>query len=207
MKRSIRSILAFLLVVLSICAFPMATASADGYRYPAEQYYEENTSLTKGFAVQVSASKDYSSAVSRRNSMLRQGYDAYTYYVNGWYRTMCGKFRNTEAANHYRDHICSHTDRSDAYLTNVYLPEAAYNEFEMIYMTDPYNTQGQPYTAWEAPTGAFYDGNNAASTRLVYTVQISAGTNFTRQEQHRDSLNAMGFDAFVYKYNGNYKPL
>lgn len=207
MRHGIRSVLALLLALLTVCSIPLVTASADGYRYPEDQYFTEDTSLTKGYAVQVSAAKDYASAVKRRNSMLEKGYDAYTYYVNGFYRTMCGKFRNYEEANHYRDHICSHTDRSDAYLTNVYLPEWAYNQFEMIYMTDPFNTQGQPYTAWEKPTGAFYDGDSAAGTKLVYTVQISAGTNFSRQEQHRDSLNALGFDAFVYKKNGNYKTM
>ncbi|MBR3475525.1 MAG: SPOR domain-containing protein [Oscillospiraceae bacterium] len=207
MRHSIRSILAFLLVLVTIGTIPMLSAIADNYRYPADQYFAEDTSLTKGYAVQISASKDYASAVKRRNSMLERGYDGYIYYVNGVYRTMCGKFRSTEEANHYRDYICSHTDRSDAYLTNVYLPEWAYNQFQNIYMTDPYNTQGQPYTSWEKPTGAYYDANNAASTKQVYTVQISAGTNFDRQEQHRDSLNALGFDAFVYKKNGTYRTM
>ena len=207
MRNRLRSAIAFLMVLLTICSFPFVTALAADYRYPADQYFTENTSLTKGFAVQVSAAKDYESAVKRRNSMLERGYDAYIYYVNGFYRTMCGKFRSTAVAEHYRDYICSHTDRSDAYLTNVYLPEWAYTEFETIYATDPYNSSAQPFTDWEEPTGPYYSADKAATSKTVYTVQISAGTNFKRQEQHRDSLSAMGFDSFVYKKDGSYKTM
>ena len=206
MRHIMRKALALLLAILclgSLCA----AAAADDTRYPADQYFEADSSLTKGFTVQISAYGDKASAVKRRDSMLEKGYDSYIYLVDGKYRVMCGKFRTTEAAKHYRDHICSHTDRDSAYLTNVYLPEWAYTEFEKIYQTDPFNTQGQPYTAWEKPTGPYYDGDSAGSTQTVYTVQISAGTNFRRQEEHRDSLMAMGFDAFVYKRSGGYKTM
>lgn len=206
MKHILRRGLALLLAVLcfgSLCA----VAAADTYRYPADQYFEADTSLTKGFTVQVSALADYESAVKRRDSMLEKGYDSFIYLVDGKYRVMCGKFRTTEAGKHYRDHICSHTDRESAYLTNIYLPEWAYNEFEKIYQTDPFNTQGQPYTAWEKPSGPYYDGDSALTTQTVYTVQISAGTNFRREEEHRDALIARGFDAFVYKSGGSYKAM
>lgn len=204
MKNNFRRFLAVLLTALTLCSFSAAAEAAD-YRYPSDQYFEADTSLTKGYAVQISASKDYNGAVKRRDKMLALGYDCYIYYLDSNYRIMCGKFRDTGAAEHYMDHICANTDRDHAYLTNVYLPDWAYEEFASIFKTDPFNTQGQPFTAWEDPTGPFYDSNQAASTKTVFTVQVSAGTEFYREEAHRDALIACGYDSFVYKYDGSYK--
>lgn len=206
MRHCYQRILAFFLAVLILAAFP-ATASADSARYPADQYFEEDSSLTWGYTVQVSASKDYSGARTRCNQMLQKGYDSYLYYVDEYYRVMCGKFHSSEEADHYRDHICSNTDRERAYVTSVYLPDWAYRDFYNIYQSDPYNNQGESYTAWEQPTGPYYDGNLAASTKTVYTVQISAGSSFSGEEAHRDELIAFGFDAFVYKSAGRYRAM
>jgi len=198
-----KRLLALTLGFLALISLP-AEARAAGSRYPDNQLFEEDSSLTKGTTVQVSASKDLEGAKKRRSQMLEAGYDCFLYYEGSYYRVMCGKFHSSEPAKHYRDHICSHTDREQAYLTNVYLPDWAYQEFEDIYRTDPFNTQGQGYTAWEKPSGPYYDGDSASGTRKVYTVQVSHGTNFRRQEEHRDELIAAGFDAFVYKHSGSY---
>ncbi len=206
MGRLWRRLLAWMLAALSLAAVP-AAARAEGSRYPENQYFEEDTSLTKGTTVQVSASKDLEGAKRRQSQMLDAGYDCFLYYEGSNYRVMCGKFRSSAAATHYRDHICSHTDRDQAYLTNVYLPDWAYKEFEGIFKTDPFNTSTQAYTAWEKPTGPYYDGDRTGETRTVYAVQVSYGTNFQRQEEHRDALIAAGFDAFVYKHNGSYASL
>ena len=206
MKHSFRRILALLLALMTLAAFP-AFAFADSARYPSDQYFEEDGSLTWGYAVQISASKDYDGARTRRDQMLRKGYDSYLYFADPYYRVMCGKFLSSVEADHYRDHICSHTDRDRAYVTSVALPDWAFQEFDRIYQSDPYNTQDEPYTSWEQPTGPYYDGNIAASTKTVYTVQISAGSSFRGEETHRDELIALGFDAFVYKTGGNYLAL
>ena len=206
MKHSFRRILALLLALMTLAAFP-AFAFADSARYPSDQYFEEDGSLTWGYAVQISASKDYDGAKTRRDQMLRKGYDSYLYFADPYYRVMCGKFLSSVEADHYRDHICSHTDRDRAYVTSVALPDWAFQEFDRIYQSDPYNTQDEPYTSWEQPTGPYYDGNIAASTKTVYTVQISAGSSFRGEETHRDELIALGFDAFVYKTGGNYLAL
>lgn len=203
MSKLLRRLLALALAAVTVCALP-AAAWAAGSGYPSNQYFEEDTGLTKGTTVQVSASQDLHGAEKTRQKMLDAGYDCFVYFEGSHYRVMCGKFRSSADANHYRDHICSHTDRDHAYLTNVYLPEWAYKEFEKLYETDPFNTQNQGYTAWEKPSGPFYDGDSADGTRTVYTVQVSHGTNFHRQEEHRDELIAAGFDAFVYKHNGSY---
>jgi hypothetical protein len=199
LRRSLCLLLA-LLCVVSVCA----VAAADDSRYPAGQYFEADTGLTKGFTVQVSSADDLQSAEARRDAMLALGYDSYIYHVDGKYRTMCGKFRTTEGAKQYRDHICAHTDRTGAYLTNVYLPDWAYTEFGKLFQTDPINTQGQPYANPEQTTGPFYDGDGAGDTRTVYTVQLSSGNKVTREEEHRDALIAQGFDAFVYRRGGGY---
>ncbi len=206
MKHSFRRLLALFLAVMTLAAFP-ALAHADSTRYPSDQYFEEDGRLTWGYAVQISASKDYDGARTRRDQMLRKGYDSYLYFADPYYRVMCGKFLSSVEADHYRDHICSHTDRDRAYVTSVALPDWAFQEFDRIYQSDPYNTQDEPYTSWEQPTGPYYDGNIAASTKTVYTVQISAGSSFRGEETHRDELIALGFDAFVYKTGGNYLAL
>ncbi len=203
MEHRARRLLALFLMILCLGACSAAVL-ADGTRYPADQYFEKNTDLTKGVGVQIVAYKDLNAARTLRDKMLELGYDCYIYHQDDHYRLMCGKFRDSETAKHYRDYICSHTDRTGAYLTNVYLPEWAYVEFEQIYATDPFNTQGEPFTAWEKPTGPYYDGDSAAETRLVYTVQFSSGTSFPDQERNRDRMTAQGFDSFVLKYNGEY---
>lgn len=206
MRPCFRRALALLLAVLTLASLS-AAAFADGAAYPADQYFEQDSSLTWGYTVQVTASKDYNGARSRCNQMLNKGYDSYLYHVDEYYRVMCGKFYSSEEADHYRDHICSNTDRTRAYVTNVYLPDWAYQEFYRIYQYDPYNNQGDPYTPWEQASGPFYDGNIAASTKTVYTVQISAGSSFSGEEAHRDELMALGFDAFVYKTGGGYRAM
>ena len=47
--------MALALALLTVCALP-AAAWAAGSGYPSDQYFEEDTSLTKGTTVQVSAS-------------------------------------------------------------------------------------------------------------------------------------------------------
>ncbi len=71
----IRRLLVFPLLfalVLSLC--PAALAS-----FAEEQYYEENTGLTWVCTVQVSAGKNWSGAVRRRDQILSAGYDGFIY--------------------------------------------------------------------------------------------------------------------------------
>ena len=203
MSRFWRRLPALLLAVLILAALPGA-AWAAGFRYPDNQYFEEDSSLIKGITVQVAAFKDLEDAKQNQSRMLEAGYDCFLYFEGNSYRVMCGKFRSSAAAAGYRDSIRSNTDREQAYLTNVYLPEWAFREFEEIYRTDPLNSSTQAYTAGGKATGPYYDGDGAGERRSVYTVQLSRGSDLHEQEERRDGLIAAGFDAFVYKRGGGY---
>ena len=207
MKTAFRRLIVLLLALLTLASLPVTALAQSNYRYPSDQYFVMDESQTKGFTVQVSSSANYSGSCKNRDKMLAQGYDSFVYEANGQYRVMCGKFRTQDEAIHYKESICSNTDRKKAYVTNLYVPDWAYTEFAEIYSTDPLNNQGEGYTAWEQPSGPYYDGDQAGSTRLVYTVQFSSGTSFHGSEQHRDDMIAQGFDAFVYKKNGKYRTL
>ena len=207
MKMTIRRLLALLLAVATLAALP-AAAEADGEtRYPADQYFVKDESQTWGYAVQVSSSTNYSGSCKNRDKMLALGYDSFVYDIDGQYRVMCGKFRDADQANHYKEVICANTERKKAYVTNVCLPSWAYTAFEDLFRSDPNNNSGGDYIPWEEPTGPFYDGDRAATTRTVYSVQFSSGTSFHGSEQHRDEMIAQGFDAFVYKKDGKYRTL
>lgn len=202
MSRSWRRLLALTLAALILAALPGA-AWAAGSRYPENQYFEEDSSLIKGITVQVAAFKDLEGAQQSQRRMLEAGYDCFLYFEGSNYRVMCGKFRGSAAAARYRDAIRSSTDRDQAYLTNVYLPEWAFREFEEIYRTDPVNSS-QTNTTGGKTTGPYYDGDGAGERRTLYTVQLSRGSDLLGQEERRDGLIAAGFDAFVYKRGGGY---
>ena len=201
-KRILRAALSLLLALLLVCAAAGAALAAS---YPAGQYYEHDTSLTKVTTVQIRASNTRESAEKSRDQMIAAGFDAFVYHRGDKYRIMCGKFRDIEEASDYQNRIINETDFDKAYATNAYLPESAIKAFEDIYFNGDVTSENAPRS--EKPAGPYYDGEALPNdTVTVYTVQVTAGTAFAACEERRDNLIARGYsDSFVYRTETRYK--
>ena len=201
-KRILRAALSLLPALLLVCAAAGAALAAS---YPAGQYYEHDTSLTKVTTVQIRASNTRESAEKSRDQMIAAGFDAFVYHRGDKYRIMCGKFRDIEEASDYQNRIINETDFDKAYATNAYLPESAIKAFEDIYFNGDVTSENAPRS--EKPAGPYYDGEALPNdTVTVYTVQVTAGTAFAACEERRDNLIARGYsDSFVYRTETRYK--
>ena len=201
-KRILRAALSLLPALLLVCAAAGAALAAS---YPAGQYYEHDTSLTKVTTVQIRASNTRESAEKSRDQMIAAGFDAFVYHSGDKYRIMCGKFRDIEEASDYQNRIINETDFDKAYATNAYLPESAIKAFEDIYFNGDVTSENAPRS--EKPAGPYYDGEALPNdTVTVYTVQVTAGTAFAACEERRDNLIARGYsDSFVYRTETRYK--
>ena len=201
-KRVLRTALSLLLALLLVCAAAGAALAAS---YPAGQYYEHDTSLTKVTTVQIRATNTRESAEKSRDQMIAAGFDAFVYHRGDKYRIMCGKFRDIEEASDYQNRIINETDFDKAYATNAYLPESAIKAFEDIYFNGDVTSENAPRS--EKPAGPYYDGEALPNdTVTVYTVQVTAGTAFAACEERRDNLIARGYsDSFVYRTETRYK--
>ena len=185
----IRRLLVFPLLfalVLSLC--PAALAS-----FAEEQYYEENTGLTWVCTVQVSAGKNWSGAVRRRDQMLSAGYDGFIYRTGDLYRVMCGKFRDLADAESYCRDIIANTDRSDAYVTNACLDEASVRAFEAALRGVP--APGTAYLRPEAgqaidaqtKNGSYGTAKSLSGRTVIVSVFASdatTGWDFNAPEDH-----------------------
>ncbi len=201
-KRILRTALSLLLALLLVCAAAGAALAAS---YPAGQYYEHDTSLTKVTTVQIRATNTRESAEKSRDQMIAAGFDAFVYHRGDKYRIMCGKFRDIEEASDYQNRIINETDFDKAYATNAYLPESAIKAFEDIYFNGDVTSENAPRS--EKPAGPYYDGEALPNDSVtVYTVQVTAGTAFAACEERRDNLIARGYsDSFVYRTETRYK--
>ena len=201
-KLILRAALSLLPALLLVCAAAGAALAAS---YPAGQYYEHDTSLTKVTTVQIRATNTRESAEKSRDQMIAAGFDAFVYHRGDKYRIMCGKFRDIEEASDYQNRIINETDFDKAYATNAYLPESAIKAFEDIYFNGDVTSENAPRS--EKPAGPYYDGEALPNdTVTVYTVQVTAGTAFAACEERRDNLIARGYsDSFVYRTETRYK--
>ena len=194
-----------LLAVLLLMASLALEICPSAFAYQAEQYYVENKSLTRVTTVQVSAGRNYSGAVKRRDQMLRAGYDSFIYEKDGVYRIMCGKFYDLQEAEYYCESIKANTDRSDAYLTNAYLPDWAIQDFQdeysgYDYYDDFFDARLSP---WSFDGDQYY--KHSSDRTKVYTVQVSAGYNRSGAEKRRDQMLKAGYDSFLYKKGDVYR--
>lgn len=206
MKKSIRSMLALLLAVLTLASLGASACAEDpACPYTAEQYYEADENQTQVFTVQVSAGPYQDGAERTRDYMLSKGFDCFVYAADGGYRIMCGKFESKWDACRYRDLIRKETERKKAYVTDVRLPDTAIEDFKANYKQDPRVVGDVNYNGWESPTGAFVDmTGNKEETKVLYAVLYSSGINFQAAEKRRDELTEMGFDGYVAKIPGCY---
>ncbi len=201
MKKTIRSLIALLLAVLMLGALA-ATASAEDAagKYPAGQQYKAGEGETKVYTVQVCAGPNLSGAETVRDEMLRDGFDSFLVEVDWGYLIMCGKFTDKGNAFLYREMIVKETERKDAFVIEVELPQAAVDEFVEHFKQDP-ACANVKFNGWETPTGPFVDMNaNEGETAQIYVVQYSCGGNFDAAEMRRDELIDRGFDGYVAKY-------
>jgi hypothetical protein len=216
MKKTLRSALALLLAALLLCGSAAAAlAEEPEYTYPDKQYFEadekaenekpEDEKLETDYTVQVVIGPYLRGAEQTRLEMLEAGFDSFVYKAEGRYRVMCGKFLREEGADLYRDLIRDNTDRKDAFVTEVLLPESAREEFLAHWKEDPVIVGDANFNGWEEPSGPFLDMTaNEEETKPVYTVQYSSGTSFRAAEQRRDELIELGYKAVVVKDWGCY---
>ena len=195
-KSSQRIILALLVSALLMTVMPSVRAA----EYPVDQYYKAADGGVEVYTVQFSAGENWDGAVAARDKMLARGYDAFLYQADEVYRIMAGKFRkeNYADAKAYRDAIREVPGRENAYLTRVYLPDWAIEEFEAVYYGGSTGAE-----ASEQATGPFFCEEESGKT--YYTVQFSAGTSFASAEAVRDKMTQQGFYAFVYKKDLTYR--
>ena len=93
--------------------------------------------------MQVSAGPNLDGAERTRDQLLKAGFDSFLYEVDGGYRIMCGKFQSKYNAKLYRELIQEKTEREDAYVTDVTLPEAAMEDFVECYQEGSLGGQGR----------------------------------------------------------------
>ena len=95
-----------------------------------------------------------------------------------------------------------------AFVVNTWVPEKAIKAFEDVFsascLVRERNRDVETY--WERPTGRFYRARTDGYTK-VFTVQFSAGTSFHGSERNRNAMEALGYPAFVYKKNLQYRTM
>ena len=131
MKKTLRTLMALLLVAATVfSAFPVAFAYG-GYSYG--QFYYADCGTTKVYTIQFSAGPYLSGAEKNRDSMLDYGNDAFVYSKNDYYYIMTGKFRSYSDAQSYLNSVKYIKGAEDGYITTAYLPEYAVCDFENVY--------------------------------------------------------------------------
>ncbi len=167
--------------------------------YTAEQYYEEDRSQSMVYAVQVAATKYIDGARSVRDRLLALGFDGFIYRYNDTYRIMCGKFRDYTEAENCRQLVFGATaDWPDAYVNKAWLPEWAIIAFENVWQIRNGPQESPSYAADQ-----YYEHNEDLTK--VFTVQIAATKYLDGAESVRDRMLALGFDCFIYRWDGTYR--
>ena len=108
------------------------------YGYRCGQFFKEDKNEQILYAVQIVERADEWGAYQLEKQMLDLGYDAFLYEKsNGDLCVMCGKLGWEEDADAYCASIRANTGCSDAFVTDVYLPQWIIHEFEGIYYLEP----------------------------------------------------------------------
>ena len=120
---------------------PMTSSYTDDqqhYGYRCGQFFKEDKNEQILYAVQIVERADEWGAYQLEKQMLDLGYDAFLYEKsNGDLCVMCGKLGWEEDADAYCASIRANTGCSDAFVTDVYLPQWIIHEFEGIYYLEP----------------------------------------------------------------------
>lgn len=200
MKRSMRTLIALLLAVLMLSSLAAtAFAEENETKYPAGQFFTDGEGSVTVSAVQIACGPNRAGAEYLRDTMLRDGFDCFVLEENGMYRILCGKFQDKWNAYLYREMILKETEREEAYVHEVSLPQDAVDAFVESYKADPFVAKVE-FNGWETPTGKFVDMTaNEEETAQLYVVQYSCGGNFQAAEKLRDQLTEKGFDGYVLK--------
>lgn len=192
MKR--KSIIAVLLAVI-LCAAMIPACFADA-AFEADQYYEFDAckDCPEVYSIAVSAGNDINGAENVRDKMMKAGYDSFIVHNGYMYYILCGKFTNMEEALHYLELILEKTDESDAYITEIHLPEEAIQAFDEAFESPyPYEDECRHMGYQRSQHYKFNKTDKA-----VYSVQIAEGKNIEGAYDLCKEMYDAGYDAFVY---------
>ena len=199
MKR--KSIIAVLLAVI-LCAALIPACFAET-AFEQDQYYEFDAckDCPEVYSIAVSAGNDINGAENVRDKMMDAGYDSFVIHNGYMYYILCGKFTNMEEALHYLELILEKTDESDAYITEVRLPEEAVQAFDEAFDSPyPYEDECRHMGYRRSQHYKFVQSDKA-----VYTVQVAQGKSIEGAYDLCSKMYDAGYDAFVYDLeNENY---
>lgn len=185
---------------MALCAAFVPACFAEGSFVP-DQYYEsdECKDCPEVYSIAVSAGNDINGAKLVREKMMKAGYDSFIIHNEYMYHIFCGKFDNMEEALHYREMILEKTDESDAYITEVHLPEDAIQAFADAFESPyPYEDECRHVGYQRSQHYKFVKEDKA-----VYTVQVAQGNQIEGAYDLCSEMYNAGYDAYVYDLKGD----
>jgi len=191
-----KQLTAFVLMLAVLASLgTMAFADAG---YTPDQRYVQDKSLESVYGVKVGSGTEEDCA-ALRDKMLEAGFDAYIYEYSGKIAVLCGKFREFEEVNAYREKIAEAVEGVRTNIGCAYLPAEAIEAFEDGPQEIAPAETAQPKTTRKTSSWQDTEGSQ------VYSVSLSASQDRSYAESLVEKMEKAGFDAFILEDGANFR--